>query len=69
MSESGAKSSEVVIPHRAAEYEDGYVWFFCRGCETHHRIKKGPWTYNGDPVRPTIDLPLLDDEASPKRVS
>ncbi len=98
-------------PHRCAEYEeDGYLWFFCPGCETHHRIKIGPWTYNGDPIRPTfnpsvmvsyggsdgnkvchffvkdgriqylmdsyhkykgqtIDMPMLDDEASPKSVA
>ena len=43
-----------LVPHRAAEYEDGYIWFYCPGCETHHRIKKGPWDYNGDPVKPTF---------------
>lgn len=99
------------LPHRTAEYDRGYMWFFCPGCDTHHRIRLGAWEYNGDPIRPTfrpsimvtysgaygvdgvchsfvtdgqimylvdsfhklrghtIELPLLDDEASPKTVA
>lgn len=36
-----------------------YVWFWCAGCITHHRIAQPRWTFNGDVDRPTFSPSVL----------
>lgn len=43
--------------HRARLFiENGtrYVWFYCPGCLTHHRIIDGRWTWNQSETTPTF---------------
>lgn len=35
------------------------VWFWCAGCETHHRILTPPWGFNDDVERPTFSPSVL----------
>jgi hypothetical protein len=42
-----------------AELRNGQVWFWCAGCETHHAITPGRWTWNDDTERPTFSPSVL----------
>jgi hypothetical protein len=45
---------------RVEKMTDGEsVWFWCPGCETHHRITFPRWHFNGDLVKPTLTPSVL----------
>ena len=44
---------------RDVDAGDAGVWFYCPGCETHHRIVVGRWSWNASEDLPTFAPSVL----------